>query len=162
MDGKTPAFAECENSATAERYLFRILSAFAIAPLLATLAYSFARISAVIGLMVKNYFPSGKRLYYGSIDQSKTPVALRTKKRHRAYALKIFNVAKRAKLIVANPVEDVEGYRGRKNDDGQIHVLPPEQVTSLLSAAVDAEIRPLAVHAAATLRFTSSIPFFTI
>jgi hypothetical protein len=90
------------------------------------------------------------------------PVALRTKKRHRAYALKIFNAAKRAKLIVANPAEDVEGYRGRKNDDGQIHVLPPEQVTSLLSAAVDAEIRPLAVRAAATLRFTSSIPFFTI
>jgi site-specific recombinase XerD len=89
------------------------------------------------------------------------PVALRTKKRHRAYALKIFNAAKRAKLIVANPVEDVEGYRGRKNDDGQIHVLTPEQVTSLLSA-VDAEIRPLAVRAAATLRFTSSIPLFTI
>jgi hypothetical protein len=75
--------------------------------------------------------------------------------------LQIFNAAKRAKLIVANPVEDVEGCRGLKNDDGEVHVLTPEQVTSLLSAA-DAEIRPLAVRAAATLRFTSLIPFFTI
>jgi integrase len=70
------------------------------------------------------------------------PVALRTKKRHRGYALQIFNAAKKQKLIVSNPVEDVDGYRGRKNDAHEITVLTPDQVTLLLSSA-DKEIRPL-------------------
>jgi len=69
-------------------------------------------------------------------------VALRTKKRHRGYALQIFNAAKRRKLIVSNPVEEIEAYRGKKNDEGEIRVLTPEQVTKLLASA-DAEIRPL-------------------
>jgi hypothetical protein len=40
------------------------------------------------------------------------PVALRTKKRHRGYALQIFNAAKRRKLVPSNPVEDIEAGMG--------------------------------------------------
>jgi integrase len=77
----------------------------------------------------------------------KMPVALRTKKRHRGYALQIFNAAKRRKLIVSNPVEEIEGYRGRKNDEVEIHVLTPEQLKTLLAKS-DPEIRPLYAIAA--------------
>lgn len=75
------------------------------------------------------------------------PVALRTKKRHRGYALQIFSAAKRRKLILSNPVDEIEGYRGRKNDDSEIHVLTPEQLKTLLAKS-DPEIRPLYAIAA--------------
>jgi integrase/recombinase XerD len=61
IDGKTPAFAEGEiqqllNSINVSDSIGLRDRAF-----LATLAYTFARISAVIGLRVQDYFPSGKR-----------------------------------------------------------------------------------------------------
>jgi integrase len=74
------------------------------------------------------------------------PVGLRTKKRHRAYALQIFNAARRAKLISENPVADV-GYKGRKNDAEEISVLLPEQLQRLFVCA-DPEVRPLYAIAA--------------
>jgi len=61
-------------------------------------------------------------------------VGLRTKKRHRAYALQIFNAARRQKLVSTNPVEEV-GYRGRKNDAEEFTVLAPEQLQALLNEA---------------------------
>jgi hypothetical protein len=54
-------------------------------------------------------------------------VGMRTKKQHRAYALQIFNAARKQKLVSSNPVEDV-GYKGRKNDAEEIRVLTPEQL----------------------------------
>jgi integrase len=74
------------------------------------------------------------------------PVGRRTKKRHRAYALQVFNAARRQKLISSNPVEEV-GYKGRKNDAEEITVLTPEQLQRLFAYA-DAEIRPLYAIAA--------------
>ena len=74
------------------------------------------------------------------------PVGLRTKKRHRAYALQAFNAARRQKLISSNPVEEV-GYKGRKNDAEEITVLAPEQLRRLFACA-DPEIRPLYAIAA--------------
>jgi hypothetical protein len=65
------------------------------------------------------------------------PVALRTKKRHRAYALQIFNAAKRRKLVSSNPVEDIENYRGRKNDNLEINVLTPEQLKTFFSRSTN-------------------------
>jgi hypothetical protein len=84
---------------------------------------------------------------------AKMPLALRTKKRHRGYALQIFNAAKLRKLIVSNPVEEIEGYRGRKNDDSEIHILTPEQLKTLLAKS-DPEIKPLyAIAAFAGIRW---------
>jgi integrase len=74
------------------------------------------------------------------------PVERRTKKRHRAYALQVFNAARRQKLISSNPVEEV-GYKERKNDAEEITVLTPEQLQRLFACA-DAEIRPLYAIAA--------------
>jgi hypothetical protein len=73
-------------------------------------------------------------------------VGRRTKSRHRAYALQVFNAARRQKLIFSNPVEEV-GYKGRKNDAEEITVLTPEQLQRLFACA-DAEIRPLYAIAA--------------
>jgi integrase len=73
-------------------------------------------------------------------------VGMRTKKRHRAYALQIFNAARKQKLVSSNPVEDV-GYKGRKNDAEEITVLPPEQLQRLFACA-DPEILPLYAIAA--------------
>jgi integrase len=74
------------------------------------------------------------------------PVGMRTKKRHRAYALQIFNAARKQKLVSSNPVEDV-GYKGRKNDAEEITVLTPEQLQRLFACA-DPEILPLYAIAA--------------
>ena len=61
LNGKTPAFHEGEVATL----LAAIDSSSPVGlrdrALLATLAYTFARISAVIGLTVADYFPSGKR-----------------------------------------------------------------------------------------------------
>ncbi len=73
-------------------------------------------------------------------------VGMRTKKRHRAYALQIFNAARKQKLVSSNPVEDV-GYKGRKNDAEEITVLTPEQLQWLFACA-DPEIVPLYAIAA--------------
>ena len=73
-------------------------------------------------------------------------VGMRTKKRHRAYALQIFNVARKRKLVSSNPVEDV-GYKGRKNDAEEITVLTPEKLRRLFACA-DPEILPLYAIAA--------------
>jgi integrase len=69
------------------------------------------------------------------------PVGMRTKKRHRAYALQIFNAARKQKLVSSNPVEDV-GYKGRKNDAEEITVVTPEQLQRLFDCA-EPEILPL-------------------
>jgi hypothetical protein len=73
-------------------------------------------------------------------------VGMRTKKRHRAYAIQIFNAARKQKLVSSNPVEDV-GYKGRKNDAEEITVLTPEQLQRLFACA-DPEIVPLYAIAA--------------
>ena len=59
------------------------------------------------------------------------PVGMRTKKRHRAYALQIFNAARKQKLVSSNPVEDV-GYKGRKNDAEEITVLTPGAAATVI------------------------------
>src|SRR6202049_132066 len=62
-EGKTPAFVEGE----VQRLLGAIEASTHIGlrdrALLGTLAYSFARIGAVVNLKVEDYFPSGKRFF---------------------------------------------------------------------------------------------------
>jgi integrase len=72
------------------------------------------------------------------------PVAERTRERHRSYAVQIFNAALRAKLVTENPAKEIPVFR---SEDGEIHVLTPEQVTKLLEVACD-ETKPLYAIAA--------------
>ena len=76
-------------------------------------------------------------------------VAQRTRERHRSYTVQIFNAAKRARLIVVNPAEQIETY---KSDDQEPSILAPKQVEKLLHVACD-ETRPL--YAIASVRGTT-------
>jgi len=51
--------AKSKSFSTRSRH--SLILASAIAPLLATLAYTFARIGSVVNLKVEDYYPSGKR-----------------------------------------------------------------------------------------------------
>jgi hypothetical protein len=61
LNGKTPAFHEGEVATLLAAIDSSTPVGLRDRALLATLAYTFARISAVIGLTVADYFPSGKR-----------------------------------------------------------------------------------------------------
>jgi integrase len=73
------------------------------------------------------------------------PLAGRTKKRHRAYALQIFNAALRKRLIKENPAKNLDGYRNIS--DEEVTFLSPEKLKELLSFA-DKETYPLYALAA--------------
>jgi hypothetical protein len=54
------------------------------------------------------------------------PVCQRTRERHRAYTVQIFNKAK--KLVTVNPALEIGTFNG---EDEEIHFLMPEQVKSI-------------------------------
>ena len=73
------------------------------------------------------------------------PVAPRTRERHRAYAIQVFNAATRIGLVTTNPAEDIPVFKNSK--DEEISVLSPEQVQRLLECACE-ETKPLYAIAA--------------
>ena len=75
---------------------------------------------------------------------NKMPGAQRTRERHRAYTIQIFNAAKRAKYISENPAAHIPVFR---SDDKEIETLSPQKVKELLDAACD-ETKPLYAIAA--------------
>ena len=60
-EGKTPAFVEGEVQKLLNAVETFTHSGLRDRALLATLAYTFARIGSVVNLKVENYYPSGKR-----------------------------------------------------------------------------------------------------
>src|SRR5262245_9835925 len=60
-EGKTPAFVEGEVQKLHNAVETFTHSGLRDRPLLATLAYTFARIGSVVNLKVQDYYPSGKR-----------------------------------------------------------------------------------------------------
>ena len=82
---------------------------------------------------------------------SKMPVSNRTKKRHKAYALQIFNAALRRGLVKENPAKYIDGYRNIGGEE--VTVLSPDKLKKLLNSA-DAETFPLyAIAAYAGIRW---------
>jgi integrase len=81
------------------------------------------------------------------------PLADRSKRRHRAYAHQVFELALKRRYIQFNPVKAVETIKANGNDE-EITILTPEEVTTLLAAADD-ETRPLyAIAAFSGLRWS--------
>jgi integrase len=76
------------------------------------------------------------------------PLALRSKRRHCAYAHQILEAARRAGYLVANPMKEVAAFKQNGNGhEEEISILTPEETARLLRAA-DEEMRPLYALAA--------------
>jgi integrase len=77
---------------------------------------------------------------------SAMPLALRSKKRHRAYGHQILEAARKRGYLATNPMKEVETIK--ENGDGEeISILSPEEVERLLRTA-DEELRPFYAMAA--------------
>jgi integrase len=68
----------------------------------------------------------------------------RTRERHRAYTVQIFNAAKRAKYVTENPATGIPVFR---SDGKELEALSPEKVQKLLDEACE-ETKPLYAIAA--------------
>jgi integrase len=83
------------------------------------------------------------------------PLADRSKRRHRGYAHQVFEAALKKGYLASNPVKAVETFRPwNGNDEEEITILRPEEVSRLLACACD-ETRPLyAIAAFAGVRWS--------
>jgi hypothetical protein len=78
---------------------------------------------------------------------SEMPLALRSKKRHRGYGHQILEAARKAGYLAANPMKEVETFKGNGDDTEEISILTPEEVSRLFECA-DEEVRPFYALAA--------------
>ena len=75
------------------------------------------------------------------------PLSIRSKKRHRAYGHQILEAARKAGYLAINPMKGVETFKENGNEEEEISILTPEQVSRLLECA-GAELRPFYALAA--------------
>jgi integrase len=78
---------------------------------------------------------------------SEMPLALRTKKRHRAYGHQILEAALKKGYLSRNPMKEVETFKENGDETEEISILTPEQVSRLLECA-GTELRPFYALAA--------------
>lgn len=77
------------------------------------------------------------------------PVCQRTRERHRAYTVQIFNKAK--KLVTVNPAIEIDTFNG---EEKEIHFLTPEQVKRFLQVTSPEILHLCAIAAFAGMRWS--------